>query len=443
MDGITGRLLIVYALMQHPLRSTVSDHLYSFRRYSKASCFYVNAMLRDTPAWMLGVEPDAVIFHTSLLSALRWGDEATTQLLFERALRAAHSGRVRVALPQDEFLKSDLLCRFIRDCEVDIVCSVAPPSEWPKIYAHVDSKKVHFERVLTGYLDDATVRRITTIVERSPGRSIDVGYRAGAERAYLGRHGLLKTSIARAGQSAARASGLTADISLRPDGVLVGDDWFRALATWRWTLGVEGGASILDRDGSLRARTERYVAEHPAAEFEEIEAACFPNRDGELSLFALSPRHLEACATKTGQILVEGHYDGVLKPGRHYLALRRDLSNLEEVLNLAVDEQQRNDVVEQAYQDVVCSGLYTYRRFVEHVIGLMDDDTGAVAGSGSRGLRLRDAAARMLDHMSWWQVAYRLRGRQRLATWVNPALRLLALAARALRLDKYAGRSRD
>ena len=29
--------------MQYPLRSTVEDHLYSLRRYSRARCFYANA----------------------------------------------------------------------------------------------------------------------------------------------------------------------------------------------------------------------------------------------------------------------------------------------------------------------------------------------------------------------------------------------------------------
>jgi hypothetical protein len=440
-----GSLLVVYALMQHPLRSTVSDHLHSFRRYSRARCLYVNAMVRDLPRWITGANHRAVIFHTSLLSALRWGDESTARVLLQRSRAAAPAGRVRVALPQDEFLNSEQLSRFIQECEVNLVCSVSPPSEWPKIYPQIDPRRVRFERVLTGYLDEATLRRITTIVDRSTNRLIDLGYRAGAERPYLGRHGLLKTDIARAGARAATAHGLSADISLRPNEVLVGDEWFRALASWRWTLGVEGGASILDRDGSLRARTERYTAEHPDAGFEEVEATCFPGQDGDLSLFALSPRHLEACATRTGQILVEGDYDGVLHPGRHYLALKRDLSNLDEVLEEARDEGRRAAVVEQAYRDVVESDRYTYRRFVEQVLGLVAELEPAVSTKGgSRSRAFHGAAAEALDRLSWLQVAYRLRGRQRVLKAFHRTIRIFVPTVALLRRwrDGVLGRSR-
>ena len=36
-------------------------------------------------------------------------------------------------------------------------------------------------------------------------------------------------------------------------------------------------------------------------------------------MVALSPRHLEAALTGTAQLLVEGQYDDVLEPGRHFL----------------------------------------------------------------------------------------------------------------------------
>jgi hypothetical protein len=406
-------LLIVYGLMQHPLRSTVDDHLYSFRRYAGARCFYVNAMLRPVPAWIARGPHDAVIFHTSLLSALRWGDEPMAELLLARARAAAGAAPLRIALPQDEFLNTDLLCRFIRECDVHVVCSVSPPTEWPKIYDSVDRDRVRIEHVLTGYLEESTLRRIARILARSGGRTVDVGYRAGAERPYLGRHGLLKTAIADPAAAHARARGLSTDIGLGPADVLVGDDWFRALARWRWTLGVEGGASVLDRDGSVRRRTEEYMAAHPSATFEEVEAACFPGLDGELALFALSPRHLEACATRTGQILVEGEYDGVLEAGRHYLPLRPDLSNLREVLEQAGDERTRSELVAAAHRDVVESGRYTYRAFVDRVMQLVNAPR---ATGSSAGTAVRSVLAWALDRLSWGQVAYRLRWHRRVAT---------------------------
>ena len=117
----------------------------------------------------------------------------------------------------------------------------------------------------------------------------------------------------------------------------------------------------------MRACAHSYSRDHPEASFEEVEASCFPGRDGGIRYFAISPRHLEACATRTAQILVEGSYNGVLKPGEHYVELKCDFSNLEAVLDLVERDSERARIVENAYRDVVASGAYTYERLVEEV----------------------------------------------------------------------------
>jgi len=400
-------ILVVYGLMQHPLRSTVEDHLYALRRYSRARCFYANALVGPVPGWMRRIRYDAIVFHTSYLSSLRWAPALDTTLR-DRALELRDLPGLRAAMPQDEFLRSDALRDFIRDAGVDVVFSVSPESEWPKIYAGVDPE-VRFEPALTGYLDDHTIGRIDEIVRETRERPHDLFYRAGAERPYLGRHGMLKTEIARAGGAEAEARGMTGDISISPDDTLLGDDWFRHLAAARWTLGVEGGASILDRDGAVRAATMRYVAEHPDAGYDDVEAACFPGRDGELALFALSPRHLEAAATRTGQILVEGSYSGVLEPGRHYLPVRADLSDLGDVLEQAKDEPARQAMTEAAYRDVVASGRYTYRGFAAQVDDALLSGPASARGPAARvGVLAGELAGRATDRVSWLRVWWRL-----------------------------------
>src|SRR5207344_3271253 len=95
--------------------------------------------------------------------------------------------------------------------------------------------------------------------------------------------------------------GLRLDVSLEAADTLLGDDWFRFLLRSRYTIGVESGAGILDRDGRIRACADQYVTDHPAAAFEEVEQHCFAGLDGNLNLRTISPRHLEACATRTPQ----------------------------------------------------------------------------------------------------------------------------------------------
>ena len=341
---------------------------------------------------------------------------------------------VRVAMPQDEFLRSKLVCDFIDDFDIDVVCSVASESEWPKIYPSVDRERVRFHRVLTGYLDDRTLGRIERIVDSTPDRDLDIGYRAWRGAPWLGRHGTLKGTIADVVNERGPSRGLRLDVSTRDDDTLLGDDWFRFLARCRYTVGIEGGASVLDFDGAIKERTEAYTAEHPDAGFDEIERACFPGEDGRLALFAVSPRHLEACATRTCQVLVEGSYNGVLQPGRHYIELRSDLSNLAEVLDSLGDEERRQRIVEAAHRDVVASGRYTYRAMVADVEQAAFGMTSAVT-SARPGDHLALLLNRAAERLAWARVAYVLRWQARVPVAVARAglRRLAALVPRRRR----------
>jgi hypothetical protein len=415
-----GNLLVVYALRQYPVRETVRDHLYSLGRYSRHRCSYLNLALRGLPSQSTLSRFQAVVFHNSFLS-YRWDPGAFRDLL-ERAAPLRRVGEPRVAIAQDEFLRSDLLCEFIEDFGIDHVFTAAQPSEWPKIYADVDRSRVGFTTVLTGYLEPRSVERMARIAASVPRREIDLCYRAWHAAPWLGRHGQLKTRVAEAVREAAPRRGLRVDISTRDEDTLYSEGWYRLLASSRFTIGVEGGASLLDRDGSIKAATERYLAEHPGATFEQVRAACFPGRDGELSLFAISPRHLEACATRTCQVLVEGEYNGVLRAGEHYIPLRPDLGNLDEVLDSLADEGNRQRIAEAAYRDVVASGRYDYAHFVGQVEAALPSKVppGAGPARASRAL----VAAR--DRLSWLELWWRL------GVVARANVRLAALAKRVL-----------
>ncbi len=179
-------------------------------------------------------------------------------------------------------------------------------------------------------------------------------------------------------KAAGLARGLALDIATGARSTIRGDDWYRFLADCKYTLGVEGGASVNDPDGAFHAASIDYLAEHPEASFEEVEANCFPDADGGIAYYAISPRHLEACATRTAQVLIEGSYNGILRPGEHYLELRRDFSNLDDVLDAIADDSQRARLTDAAYRDVVASGAYTYERLVRDV------EDVALAGASTR-----------------------------------------------------------
>jgi hypothetical protein len=85
------------------------------------------------------------------------------------------------------------------------------------------------------------------------------------------------------------------------------------------------------------------------------------------TFFAISPRHLEAVMTRTCQVLVVGSYSGVLEPGRHYIPLQDDFSNLDAVLDQLADYDLTQRIADTAYQEIYLPGKYSTPAFAETV----------------------------------------------------------------------------
>ena len=357
-------ILVVYYAVTWPMRATIHEHLYSFQKYSPHRVFYVNLAARRIPKYFSQIPFDLILFHTIFLG--RW-DRESFRALMDQVQPLATRGAVLAGLPQDEFLNTDLLVEFIQRIGVTRLFPVSPPCTWSQIYEGVNFDQVRFQRVLTGYLDPEVVERVRGD-SHSLSRPIDIGYRAYDAPAWLGSFGHRKAELATVFREAAPRHGLSVDISTRSADTLLGADWYRFLLRSKYTIGVEGGSGILDRDGTIKRSTEDLLAKRPDATFAEIEQACFPGLDGSLQLAALSPRHLEACATRTCQVLVAGDYNGILKPGRHYLELQPDFSNLEEVLRALARDDQRREIVETAYREIVAADGCGYPHFVKQVL---------------------------------------------------------------------------
>jgi hypothetical protein len=382
-----------------PLRASNEAHLLCWHRHSAHRTIYVNVAF-GVPWWLLRhIAIDAVIFDTIFLS-MHWDPEyfraKAAACLPVRDLRC-----LKIALPQDQFVNIATVACFLAEIGVTDVLDLAGPADWPRIYPELNPQHVRFRRILTGYVDESRIDRLPRIA-RSP-RPIDIGYRAWRNPYWLGEHGTHKVRIAEAVAPAARARGLNVDISTpAATDFLIGDRWFEFLLRCRAVLGVEGGASVCDRDGSIMCRVEAYVAAHPKAGFEEVREQCFPAADHAVNLACLSPRHFEACLTRTCQILLEGEYNGVFKPWLHYIPIKRDYSNLAEALDALADDALVERIVERAYEDIVASGRYSYRMFVRDIETTLIERAVRAPRRGSRLLaRLCIALLRIRDSALW------------------------------------------
>lgn len=364
--NMQGKILVVYYHdLGYPLRQTVKDSLYSFETYTNKLVYYINAAFA-IPEYLKSIEFDLIIYHTILLS------KRSLPRRFERFLNKSASLKsfkgYKTAFPQDEYEQTVLLSQFINEFGVDHIFHVTPTSEFEKVYSGLENRAIKRDRVLTGYFDEHTLNRVIQLSNSNIQRDIDIGYRANRLSYSLGRHALQKYEIGELFKEHLSASELKADISNDPKDTFLGMDWYKFLLRCKYTLGVEGGASILDPEGKIAVRVANYLKKHSNASFDEVEGVCFEGLDGNLKHHVISPRILEACATKTCQILIEGDYNGIMQPNKHYIELKKDFSNIEDVLQKVKKDDLRNQIVEQAYTDIIQCGKYTTNGFAQNVL---------------------------------------------------------------------------
>ena len=215
---------------------------------------------------------------------------------------------------------------------------------------------------MTGYINPKNLKPENKIIATKD-RKIDIGYRARDNPFWLGKFSLIKSEIANIFLENKRKN-LNLDISIKPEDIIFGTKWFDFIENCKFMIGVESGASLHDPKGKIKAKVESYVNDNPNASFKKVSELFFEDRDGNLNCKAISPRIFEAICLKTCLILTEGSYNGILKPNYHYIPLKSDFSNIEEIFDLLEDKSNIQEIINNAYSDIVLSKKYNYNSYV-------------------------------------------------------------------------------
>jgi hypothetical protein len=308
-----------------------------------------------SPAWIAGLDPDLVMVDATALAA-RYTAVGLDGL--RRAMDAVPARARRVAAPLDEFLGLQALRDVLAETRIDLLLTALEPALWDDVYP-VAHRSYALRRFLTAYVDDVLMRRASGDLA---GRPIAVSYRAWETPAWLGEMGRLKREVGLRAEAWALARGHRADVAVDGQRRLAGEAWIRLLGASRAVVGVEGGSSVVDPAGELLASDMTLAATEgwtpPASAI-----VLAP----EAEIRAMSPRHLEAVATRTFQVLVEGDYSGVLQPGVHYQPVRRDLSDIDAALDRSREPRHAQAMADRAYGEIVASGRYSWRAVVRDI----------------------------------------------------------------------------
>jgi hypothetical protein len=377
--------------------NTTLDHIDAFGRFSRHRIHALNPVGVRGGDLLDFNEFDAVVIHYSIVVT----HDSYMTPEFRRRL-SAYAGP-KIAFLQDEYRSVDETTARMRELRVSMLFTVTPPAVAEQLYG-ARLPGVQIVQTLTGYMPDGLASRRTPPLEARP---LDVGYRSRPVPFWLGRFGQEKVDIARKFLGHADASGLRCDIRWNESDRIYGEAWNRFVESSRATLGTGSGASIVDFDGSLERRVHQYLDEHPGAEFEEVHAALLAPFEGNLVIDVVSPRVFEAAALRTVMVLFPGHYSGVIEPWTHYIPLRRDFSNIAQVIDHLRDTSFLRELTERSYADLVASKRYSYERFVDE----FDQRVSEIAPARGRRIPRRYYLTRLEARLFGWRLKLRLRAR--------------------------------
>jgi hypothetical protein len=355
-----GRLLVTYSNSSNFV-STTAEYLESIAKYCNMEVRYAHVTNGAKLDFDLN-EFDAVF--QSYCVRLPVDNYVSADYL--EKLKAFRG--VKMLAAQDEYEDTNKLKSAIKNIGYDVFFTNAAGAMIEKLYPRIEFPKTEFVTVLTGYVPEQFETRRRNIVPLRD-RPIHIGYRGRRLPAYFGRLGFEKFEIGRRMREICIERGIPCDIEWTEDKRLYGEAWYDFIGSCRANLGSETGSNVFDLDGKLRARYEKLSkARGEPVPFEEFQAYTDPV-EAKYDIGQLSPRLFEAAVMRTPLILFSGKYLGIIARDEHYIELKKDFSNVDEVLERLDDLGELERMADRAYDRLVGGGEFSYRGF----IGLVED----------------------------------------------------------------------
>lgn len=358
-------LLLVANAAKHT--GTVVDHITAFEKFSRNNIVVLDSFVAGQINFDLD-QFDTVVFHYSIvISSPNYLPEAFVDRLAE------YQG-LKILFIQDEFRWVDRTAAMAEKLGIAVIFTVVNKDVVHKIYRHPYFNNVRFEQTLTGFVPEHLLGRE---VPSFKDRSLDIIYRARKLPGWCGSFARQKWQIGTLVEKEAKKFGLKTDIATSEESRIYGEAWIDFVASAKATLGTGSGSSFIDFTGEVIPAVDKFETEFPDSEFEEVKERFLEGRDGDIVIDVISPRVFEAAALRTLLIMYPGSYSGAVQPGRHYVELNTDHSNMAEVVAILQDPKRAGEIIDRAYKEVACSGKWTFQTFVKHFDQVVEEEFSA------------------------------------------------------------------
>lgn len=341
--------------------STIKEHLESFIQFSSHSIDYISATgFADIPNSFDYY--DTIIVHYSI----RVNIEKYLSPVYTQALQ--NFGGYKVLFIQDEYDTTEIARIWIKNVGIHAVFTCVPDKYINYVYPNYRFPAIEFIQTLTGFvtqnLENLGYLKSVGEIQPTSERKLSIVYRGRKLPYWYGDLGQEKFEIGIKTKQICEDRKIPVDIECDDNKRIYGDSWYKFLASGKATLGTESGSNIFDDFGDIRSSIEFALKKNPKITYSEIHHKFLSENEGKVKMNQVSPKMFEAIALKTALILFEGDYSGILKPELHYISLKKDFSNIDEVLSKLQDNQYLEELVNRAYDDIVASGKYSYQKFI-------------------------------------------------------------------------------
>ena len=270
----------------------------------------------------------------------------------------------KIQIIQDEYRQINEMKEAMLNFGFSWVFSSLGKDNLRKVYSPHSVPAIKFVSCLPGYVPDRLRNRSLVPIDERP---FDIIYRGRKLPFVLGAVSQAKGSIGEVFRSRVAEYGLEVDIASDESDRLYGEDWDEFLSSGRSMLGTPGGASLYDFDGSIARSVDDYIEKNPGALFEEVSEALLQGLDGKILHQTITPKIIEAAALGTVLILLEGDYRSRLRPGKHYLEIKKDYSNVDEICEKLSDTGALKRIAQKARQRVLSAREFRFETYVKAI----------------------------------------------------------------------------
>lgn len=351
---------------------TIQDNVKNFQLLSKNNI----TLLNTYPSAKISKDIDLNNFDGILIdSTLAYLPTTLKELDANISIKLKDYAGVKILLKQDEHIFSYETARLIGQKKIDLVFTCLEESQISKVYPGDLVGEAVFARQLTGYISDALIQLAKP---KEYIRSIDLSYRGSMQPLQCGRLGYEKWNIGNSVSNKLIGKQLEINISSRWADRIHGKDWITFLNSSKAVLGVESGSNLFDFTGEVNKKCLNFekknckIKDDTEAFYKKAHAEFLYQYENNVKYGQISPRHFEAAATRTLQILYEGEYSNIFFPYKHYVPLKRDLSNFEEIIDILINPIKRCQITECAYEEIVMNEQFHYKKKVEHFDALVE-----------------------------------------------------------------------